>query len=123
MDALTYLLCKAAEEAAEVAHALLKAQFFGLNDFHPKKGKTNIECIIDELNDLNAVIGMLRAVAHERHPEKTNAAFSHLNASVSLMGKRTKVLLWAKRSLNQGRISLDGYKTLVRLFGVDAEAT
>ena len=54
------LLLILSEEAAEVAQGVTKALRFGLNEVYPVTGKTNLERLIEELNDMAAVIQMLQ---------------------------------------------------------------
>lgn len=59
MNEQQYLLGKLAEEAAEVAQIALKCQQFGLFEIMPGQNYTNVQRVYSELNDLNAVIGIL----------------------------------------------------------------
>lgn len=54
-----YLLVKLAEEASEIAQIALKCTHFGINDKRYENGKSNIELVEDEFNDLLGVIQML----------------------------------------------------------------
>lgn len=54
-----FLLCKLAEEAAELAKEAMKTQQFGMLSSHPKYTGTNANRISEELNDLLAVIDMM----------------------------------------------------------------
>lgn len=54
-----YLLIKLAEEAAEIAQMALKTAQFGLKETYAPVGKSNIERLNDEFNDLLAAIDML----------------------------------------------------------------
>lgn len=57
MNRLQFLLTKLAEESSEIAQAALKAQQFGLHaDF---QGKTNLEALRFEFNDLLTICKML----------------------------------------------------------------
>lgn len=59
MDRLEYLLGKLSQECSELAQAASKAQEFGLDSYHPDTGKTNIEAIREEYNDIFAVVRLL----------------------------------------------------------------
>lgn len=59
MNPAQYLLCKLAEEAAEVAQIALKAQQFGLHERQHPSGPTNADRIRAELNDMAGVIQMI----------------------------------------------------------------
>ena len=63
MNNAEHLLTCLAEEGCEIAHACHKSLRFGLDDrnvLNPN-GPTNRERIVEELNDLMAVIGILQA--------------------------------------------------------------
>jgi hypothetical protein len=59
LDRIQYLLAKISEEGGEVTQAAMKAQIFGLEDFHPKNEQVNIVGLLNEVNDLLAVTEML----------------------------------------------------------------
>lgn len=62
MNAVEYLLTQLSEECGEVAKEASKANRFGLDDVYPLKPElgSNRERIINELNDLQAVIEILQ---------------------------------------------------------------
>jgi NTP pyrophosphatase (non-canonical NTP hydrolase) len=55
-----HLLFILAEECAEVAQRASKAARFGLDEIQPDQAETNRQRIGNELDDLWAVVGMLR---------------------------------------------------------------
>jgi phosphoribosyl-ATP pyrophosphohydrolase len=59
MTETQYLLGCLAEECAEVAIRASKAQRFGLDEVQPGQGLSNGQRIIEEVNDLFAVLEML----------------------------------------------------------------
>lgn len=59
MNRLEFSLAKLAEEAAEVAHAALKANMFGMQNFNPMTGITNQEKLKTEIIDFYAAINLL----------------------------------------------------------------
>lgn len=57
-DQLMIILC---EESAEVIQATTKALRFGPTEVYPETGQSNVDRLVDELNDMQAVIWMLQA--------------------------------------------------------------
>ena len=55
-----YLLICLVEECGEVVQAATKALRFGLEDINPCTGETNKSAIQKELNDIAAIVTMLR---------------------------------------------------------------
>ena len=62
MDKREHLLTCLAEECAEVQQAISKALRFGLGDGYPGTDRTNEGDLLNELNDLFAVVEMLHDV-------------------------------------------------------------
>lgn len=60
MNRTEHLLTIIAEECAEVSQCASKAARFGLLEVEPGQELTNAQRIIDEFNDLEAVITMLK---------------------------------------------------------------
>ena len=60
MNRKQLLLCKLAEEASEISKIALKTQQFGFNEIKPDQGLTNAERIYQELDDLAAIVEMLK---------------------------------------------------------------
>ena len=54
------LLTILTEECAEVTQRITKALRFGMDECEPEQGLTNKERLVDEINDLYAVVLMLR---------------------------------------------------------------
>lgn len=60
MDKLTYLLTCLSEECNEVGQRASKAIRFGINEIQPDHNKTNKERLVEEYNDLVAVMEILK---------------------------------------------------------------
>lgn len=61
MNRVEYLLSKLAEECNEAAQRCMKAQQFGPNQVQIGQNMTNVERVTYELNDVYAMVDMLRA--------------------------------------------------------------
>lgn len=57
-----YLLIQTMSECSEVIHAITKALQFGLDDNGALNGKTNLDNLIDEVNDLKGSLIALNLV-------------------------------------------------------------
>lgn len=95
MDRLQLLLCKLAEEAAEVSQVALKAQQFGLSEKHADQNATNSHLIQKELTDLVAVVLMLN--------DEFEFGFELDEIAMNL--KRHRINQYAKRSLALGHVT------------------
>lgn len=95
MDRLQYLLCKLAEEAAEVSQIALKTQQFGLDEVYIDK--SNKERCHMELNDLIGVIGLLN--------EEFN--FNFVPSMEKVEAKQRKINEYYKYSVNCGMVKDD----------------
>ena len=63
MEAQTnYLLDKLQEESAEVIQAVSKIRRFGITNKHPDRTTTNLQDLINELEDLLAIVGVLESL-------------------------------------------------------------
>lgn len=60
MNRTEHLLTIIAEECAEVAQRASKALRFGLSEVEPGQSKTNATRMLEEFNELEAVIDMIR---------------------------------------------------------------
>ena len=61
MNRVDQLLIVLAEEAAEVVQDTTKALRFGHTEIYQLTGQTNVERLVNELNDLTAIVEMLQA--------------------------------------------------------------
>jgi NTP pyrophosphatase (non-canonical NTP hydrolase) len=96
MDRLEHLLTIAAEECAEIAQRISKAQRFGLDEIQPGQGYDNAERINEEFNDLIAV---LRLIERETGRDLTEIFGS------SVRKKQRKVEEFLELSKAEGRLS------------------
>lgn len=92
LSEIDHLLVVLAEECAEVAQRVAKALRFGLTEVQPGQPYTNAERIVNEVNDLIAVVMML-----ERHGLPRYGSMAAINA------KQAKVALY--RDYANGRTS------------------
>jgi NTP pyrophosphatase (non-canonical NTP hydrolase) len=60
MTRIEHLMVCLMEECAEVSQRASKALRFGRHEVQPGQDQTNVERLVGELNDLLAVLGMLR---------------------------------------------------------------
>lgn len=60
MQLQEFLLTKLAEELVEVVKNCTKALTFGMNSVAPRNGKTNLENIGEEINDVIVIVKLLR---------------------------------------------------------------
>ncbi len=88
-----YLLQCLSEECNEVAQRASKAIRFGLEEVQPGQEKSNAARMIDEINDLFAVLGMVMIECKEVEKE-----FEHYMSAEALEAKRDKVELYYKYS-------------------------
>jgi NTP pyrophosphatase (non-canonical NTP hydrolase) len=56
---ISYLLDKLQEESAECIQAVSKIRCFGINSSHPHRNTTNLEDLVNELEDLLAIVSAL----------------------------------------------------------------
>lgn len=96
MNRTEHLLVILSEECAELSKEVSKALRFGLNDHEPNQILTNKEKIVNEFNDLFAVMGML----------KNDNIFTdgELITPNSINSKMAKVEKWLKYSENVGTL-------------------
>lgn len=96
MNNLQFLLEKLGEECLEVAHIASKCKQFGLLEKHPDLDENNKQRLHAELNDLNAIVGMLNA----------QFDFSYTPDQKAMDKKVTKVLHFRSYSESLGLVSL-----------------
>ena len=96
MDAQEHIVVCTSEEAGEIAEIafelgrvalklskdLHKTLRFGFNDTDPSRGKTKIELLVDEINDLHGCIELL---------QETGVEFPGLFNREAIESKKTKV--------------------------------
>ena len=73
-----------AEECAEVIQIKSKIVRFGLNDYHPKNGVANRECLVQELGDVLALVEVLKA----------NQVFTEAEIELAIKAKLKKMPKW-----------------------------
>jgi NTP pyrophosphatase (non-canonical NTP hydrolase) len=56
---ISYLLDKLQEESAECIQAVSKIRRFGINNKHPDRTTTNLQDLVNELEDLLAIVSAL----------------------------------------------------------------
>ena len=100
MTKIQYLLVCLAEESAEVAQRATKALRFGLDEAQPGQSLSNAEHILEELEDLQIIVDMLReeGALSERQP-----ALSEIYSSL-LKRKRAKVLKYMDYAVQCGTV-------------------
>ena len=59
-----YLLDKLQEESAEVIQAVSKIRRFGINNKHPDRTTTNLQELVNELEDVLAIVGVLESCGY-----------------------------------------------------------
>lgn len=87
-----------AEEASEIAQATCKCLRFGENDGYPMTGRTNIDDIINETNDLLAIFELLAEEGID-----TSALFNR----VHIEKKKQAVMDWMQHSKRNNRLDKD----------------
>ena len=89
-----FLLGKLAEECTEIAQDALKTQQFGFDSCNPDTGLSNVEYLNNELNDVFAILEML----------KDGGYYEFTPESQAIQAKKEKVLKYLEYSKNLGRI-------------------
>lgn len=98
MNPIEYLLTKVGEEASEIGQTSAKAQQFGLQGVVPGMGITNAQLLVKELNDLEAVVQMLK----EQMVLEGMGDLEGLRAPLALAAKVDKVQRYAEFSRAEG---------------------
>ena len=78
-----YLLDKLQEEAAEVIQAVSKIRRFGPNNHHPERETTNLQELVGELEDFQAIVWMLEEIKYLDPKPSTTSIIRKFN---TLMG-------------------------------------
>lgn len=101
MNSVQAICLQISEEASEVSQAADKIMFFGPHEINPKDGISGLAKLVDELNDLEAAIQLLRE-------ELGEAAFAQLSLRdpEAIAAKRAKQLAKFQISINRGLITL-----------------
>lgn len=93
MNYKQYLLNKLAEEASEISQAAIKCALFGYQSKDPREldlGKTNIEKLLYELADLQAVIELLS----ETEEFEDTELLESIEPEQYIAGKRIKLMYY-----------------------------
>jgi hypothetical protein len=88
-----HLLVCLIEECGEVIQAASKALRFGLDDGYPGTGRTNVNDIARELDDLDAIQRMLINDGVDLHPDDSQ-----------ILAKMQKVELYQKYAIERGTL-------------------
>jgi uncharacterized membrane-anchored protein YjiN (DUF445 family) len=78
-----YLLDKLQEEAAEIIQAVSKIRRFGPNNHHPDRTTTNLEELVGELEDLQAIVLALEEIKYLDPKPSTIATIKKFNTLIS----------------------------------------
>jgi hypothetical protein len=61
---IQYLLDKSQEEASEIVQAISKIRRFGPDNHHPDRTTTNLQELVNEIEDFLAIIGALESLKY-----------------------------------------------------------
>lgn len=61
---IQYLLDKGQEEASEIVQAISKIRRFGPDNHHPDRTTTNLQELVNEVEDFLAIIGALESLKY-----------------------------------------------------------
>lgn len=98
MNLVKWLLGKLAEECGEVVQIAMKSQLFGISTPNPDDNIINEQQLVKELNDIFAVVEMLR---------KQGVKLEGLNNPFALKEKERKVIKYAQGAVESGELDLD----------------
>ena len=99
MNVIEHLLVCLVEECAELQHHVSKSIRFGLDDHNPRADSpTNCEEIVNELNDLFAIVELL---------QKQGALPSVVIDPDKIRKKQEKVRLFMQYAKSQGTLKAD----------------
>lgn len=80
---IQYLLDKGQEEASEIVQAISKIRRFGPDNHHPDRTTTNKQELINEIEDLLAIVGALESL---QYFDLTNSKQNILRKAQALLG-------------------------------------
>ena len=101
MNEEQYILGRLAEECAEVGHIALKAQAFGIEFPNPIDGVVNLDKLVEELNDLNGTVDLLRELLAKRR-----LVMGDTSDPDATIRKQDKIRRFAKYAVQQGTLTL-----------------
>lgn len=97
MNKREHLLICLAEECAEVGQSVAKALRFGLKDSPPVGGPTNEESIVQELNDILAIIELLI---------DDGCSFNNVGDQTAIDTKKDKVMRFMEYAKERGTLEI-----------------
>lgn len=80
---IQYLLDKGQEEASEIVQAISKIRRFGPDNHHPDRTTTNKQELVNEIEDLLAIVGALESL---QYFDLTNSKQNILRKAQALLG-------------------------------------
>lgn len=99
MDSIQFIMTKLGEECGEIIQLASKTALYGIDSAHPETGEVNLEALVRELNDLQAVVELLKAEVN--NPER----FAMLHNAEALEVTRRKILKWAEPAIKMGNVT------------------
>lgn len=103
MNALELLLFQLGEECGELTQASSKIARFGITSVRPKDGKTNLELLVSEYND---VLGTMQLLAAEIE-SITGEKIVGLGDPVAVKERMDKIVAMAGISVKLGRVTIE----------------
>ena len=76
---ISYLLDKLQEESAECIQAVSKIRRFGINSSHPDRTTTNLQDLVNELEDLLAIVSALENLNYINMTASNNSIIQKRN--------------------------------------------